>query len=171
MENSSLCNSGSDKGKNWPFSCKSAPALRGGLYLLSSQLNGSPPAPEGSPWWKPGGLLKIKCKTQRPGTREQVSKIISPSWHLSHKVNQTLGALKSSKGFKKKIKSLATELLFRVLIYFFLFNTKKYFQGAATNSVSLFGTREGQNSPSERRTEPLDAAGHEAFDGSQGGSI
>lgn len=46
-------------------------------------------------------LLKTKCKTQRPGTREQVSKVISPRWHLNSKVNQTLWGLKSSKGFRK----------------------------------------------------------------------
>lgn len=114
MENSSLCNSGSDKGKNWPFSCKSTPVVQ--CRLLSLQVNESLCIPKGKAEAKV--LFKIKCKTQWPGTREQVSKIISLRWHLNSKVNQTLWGLKTSKGFRKDRITCQTAS-YLVLILFF----------------------------------------------------
>lgn len=50
------------------------------------------------------------------------------------------------KRLQERQNHLPLSFLFRGLIIFF-FNTKKYFPETARNSVSLFGTREGQNSP------------------------
>lgn len=72
-------------------------------------------------------LLKIKCKTQWPGTRERVLEIISLRWELSSKVNQTLRGLESSKGLRKD-RTTRQPVSYLVLILF-VFKYKEIFPG------------------------------------------